>query len=101
MSKRRTFLVAYDAKDNPLTHESQQLLEEDDDWAIEHVFCGIWIVRTYLEPEFVAKKISGLLRAPPTDADLIVVPLSKERRVHSRGVWPKRVRLLRRYLADS
>ena len=100
MSKRHTFLVAYDAKDNPLTDESQQLLEEDDDWAIEHVFRGIWIVRTYLEPEFVAERISGLLRAAPMGADLIVVPLSKKRRVHSHGLWPKRVGLLRKYLAD-
>ena len=63
VSKQRTFLVAYDAKGNPLTHPEGQLrLEEDHDWTVEHAFRGIWVVRTVLPPEVVVRRVSGILR---------------------------------------
>ncbi len=98
MSKLKAYLVAYDLNGRPLTEKGQEELEKDQDWTVEHLFNGIWVLRTYLETEFVADKVSRLLQ--PIGSSLIVVPLSKKRLVHGRGIGPLRVALLRKYLAD-
>lgn len=99
MSKQRTSLVAYDAKDNPLTHpEGQRRFEEDHDWTVEHAFRGIWVVRTVLPPEVVVRRVSGI-RRPTVGAQLIVVPLSKKCPVHINHPWPSLVQTLKGYLA--
>ena len=98
MAKQRTYLVAYGLTDNPLGEDAQERLENDADWVVEHLFYGVWIVRTYLKPEFVAAKFSKLLRF---GTSVVVVPLSRKRPVHSAGVWPRQLQNLPKFLAPE
>ena len=98
-TKRRTYLVGYDVAQTPLSLEAQDELEGHADWQIEHVFTGLWAVRTYLDPQWVVDRFATAL-GEDRGAGVVVTRIGR-RNLTVNGVTPQLVKLLRRLLLEK
>ncbi len=95
--KKRTYLVGYDVAQTPLSLNAQDRLEGDPNWDIEHVFVGLWVVRTLLGPQSIADRFATALTGEGSGAGVIVAKVSR-RSLLANGLTPRRVKLFRRLL---
>lgn len=99
-AKRRTYLVGYDVAKTPLSENAQDELERNPKWELQHVFTGLWAVRTHLRPEWISYAFATALGGKGSGAGVIVTRL-RRRGLAANGISPRQVELIQRLLPEE